>query len=34
MDLPSRLARRHPEISLIHVVSRSASVRSASESPS
>jgi len=33
MDLPSRIARRHPEIRLIHVVSRSASGKSASESP-
>ena len=34
MDLPSRVARRHPEISLVHVVSRSAASSSASESPS
>jgi hypothetical protein len=34
MDLPSRVARGHPEISLIHVISRSASGRSGSESPS
>jgi hypothetical protein len=33
MDLPSRVARRHPEITLIHVVSRSATSRSTSESP-
>jgi hypothetical protein len=33
MDLPSRVSRRHPEISLIHVVSRSTSGRSASEPP-
>jgi hypothetical protein len=31
MDLPSRVARRHPEIRLVHVVSRSATSRSASE---
>jgi len=31
MDLPSRVARRHPEIGLVHVVSRSAT--RASESP-
>ncbi len=31
MDLPSRVARRHPEIRLVHVVSRSAT--RASESP-
>ena len=34
MDLPSRVARGHPEIVLIHVISRSASGRSDSESPS
>ncbi len=33
MDLPSRVARRHPEIRLVHVVSRSATGRSGSESP-
>ena len=33
MDLPSRVARRYPEIRLVHVVSRSATGRSASESP-
>jgi len=33
MDLPSRVARRHPEIRLVHVVSRSVTSRSASESP-
>jgi len=32
MDLPSRVARRHPETTLVHVVSRSATSRSASES--
>jgi hypothetical protein len=32
MDLPSRVARRHPEVRLIHVVSRSATSRSASQS--
>ncbi len=32
MDLPSRVARRHPEIELVHVVSRSATRSSASES--
>ena len=34
MDLPSRVARRYPEIRLVHVVSRSATGGSASESPS
>ncbi len=34
MDLPSRVARRHPEIRLVHVVSPPATGRSASESPS
>jgi hypothetical protein len=33
MDLPSRVARRHPEVRLVHIVSRSATSRSASESP-
>ena len=33
MDLPSRVARRHPEIRLVHVVSRSATSSSDSESP-
>ena len=33
MDLPSRVARRHPEIRLVHVVSRSSTGRSASKSP-
>ena len=33
MDLPSRVARRHPGIRLVHVVSRPAISRSASESP-
>ena len=33
MDLPSRVARRHPEIRLVHVVSQSSTGRSASESP-
>jgi hypothetical protein len=32
MDLPSRVARRYPEIKLVHVVSRSATGNSASES--
>jgi len=31
MDLPSRVARRHPEIRLVHVVSRPATVSSAFE---
>jgi nucleotide-binding universal stress UspA family protein len=34
MDLPTRVARHHPEITLMHVVSRSATSRSTSESPS
>jgi hypothetical protein len=33
MDLPSRVARRHPDIRLVHVVSRPAISRSASASP-
>lgn len=33
MDLPSRVARGHPEIRLVHVVSRSATTGSHSESP-
>jgi hypothetical protein len=33
MDLPSRVARRHQKIRLIHVVARSAAGRSESESP-
>ena len=33
MDLPSRVARRYPEIRLVHVVARSATGRSAPESP-
>ena len=30
MDLPSRVARRHPQIKLVHVVSRPTATRSAS----
>jgi len=33
MDLPSRVARRHPSIRLIHVVARSAAGSSAGQSP-
>ena len=33
MDLPSRVARRYPDIRLIHVVSRPPTGRSASEPP-
>jgi hypothetical protein len=32
-DLPSRVARRHPEIRLVHVVSRPAASHSATELP-
>jgi hypothetical protein len=33
MDLPSRVARRHPNVRVVHVVARSAAGRSESESP-